>query len=126
VAVEYVIDSRHRLVRSTFSGEVKAAELFDLQRRLKADPAFDPTFSQLGDVRLATSTDEKDGNEVARELARNRVFGPTSRHAFVVSETVYTGHIRRLAIYLELAGGTEQIRVFRDMDEALAWLEISE
>ena len=92
---------------------------------MTADPAFDSTFSHLGDASLVTSTDEKDGDIVARELARNRVFASTSPQAFVVSKPVYMGHIRRLAIHLELAGGSEQIRVFYDMDEALAWLDIS-
>ena len=121
--VDYVIDSRRRLILTTYSGKVTADELFEHQRRLASDPEFDSTFSELVDGRQVTTTDGKDDATVARELAKTHLFGPTSRRAFVVVETVYLGLLRRFSIYRELAGGKEDIRVFYDMNEALTWLE---
>ena len=50
----YKIDRQRRLVMTTYSGVLTAADALGHQAKLLKDPDFDPTFSQLFDVTHVT------------------------------------------------------------------------
>ncbi len=58
MAVGYEVDAINRLVRTGFSGILAQWDHSEHLMRLRCDPAFDPTFSELGcfdkraDIRL--------------------------------------------------------------------------
>ena len=119
---EYVIDSRQKLVRTTLSGKVSTAEVFEHQQRLLADPDFNPTYSQLIDTTLVTDCDVT-GESVAA-VALRPVFRAPSRRAWVAPLVVSVGMGRMFQTYRQAFGGDEEVRVFHDTTEALAWLSI--
>ncbi len=115
----YVIDKKNRLVIGTASGVLTLDEILQLREQLKSDPDFDPNFSQLGDF-----TDVVDVNLTAaaiRMLAESSPFSLTARRAFVGDNPAMYGLARMFQIVRGLRGD-EQIRVFRNRDEAMAWL----
>ncbi len=116
----YVIDQDRRLVISTGSGLLTGAEVLDHQTRLSTDPLFQPGFCQLIDCTgvTATSVDV----QTIRHLTSKNIFDPESRRAAVVSSSLTVGVMRMIASYAEISGRYKEIRIFRDREEALAWL----
>ncbi len=115
----YKIDKQNRLVMSTASGTITMAEALDHHQKLRADPDFDPTFSQLLDVSHVTKI--QINTEDIRRLAHAAIFSPTSRRAILVSSDTAFGLARMFELLRETAGDTG-IEVFRNLDEALAWV----
>jgi len=63
--------------------------------------------------------------EEAQTLGRNSPhFASTSRRAWVSASPFLFGMGRMIEIYREIAGGTEQFRVFNDREQALKWLGV--
>ena len=112
------IDLSHRLVRTFESGELSDEDLRGLYDRIRADPAFDPSFRQLCDLRSVTRITTS--IETLRFLAQSRIFLPGAKRAFVVGREVDFGLARLFQAYSEVEGGT--VEVFRNMAEAEAWL----
>jgi hypothetical protein len=54
--VSFRIDAKQRLVVSTLQGTVSEEEIADHNRRLRNDPAFDPQYQQLIDLRGLVAT----------------------------------------------------------------------
>jgi len=115
----YKIDKSRRLVSSEASGLVTMADLMAHQDKLASDPDFAADYSQLYDL-TRVSTVNLTTNEL-RRLAQRSVFLPTTRRAMLVSTDLVFGLARMFEIYREILGETG-IRVFRDHDEALAWV----
>jgi hypothetical protein len=118
--VTYRIDPVQRLVVITCSGELTATDLPETQRRLRADPDFDPTFALLFDVRLA-SLSQLDAATL-RQAAAGTPFGTTTPRAYVTSDEAAYGLMRMLQIYSEVKKFGGPLQVFRDLDPAMAWL----
>ena len=112
------IDLSHRVVRTFESGELSDEDLRGLYDRIRADPAFDPSFRQLCDLRSVTRITTS--IETLRFLAQSRIFLPGAKRAFVVGREVDFGLARLFQAYSEVEGGT--VEVFRNMAEAEAWL----
>ena len=118
---EYIIDKKRRVVISTAWGRVTFAEARAHQKRLKNDPDFRPEFNQFLDATGVTALDIS--SEEAPTLGRNSPhFSSASRRAWVAANPFLFGIGRMIAVYREIAGGTEQLRVFNDREEALKWL----
>ena len=115
---EYEIVREYRLVRTYESGELTDEDLRGLYDRVRADPAFDPSFRQLCDLRSVTRITAS--VETLRFLAQSRLFLPAARRAFVVGREVDFGLARLFQAYSEAEGGT--VEVFRNMADAEAWL----
>ena len=115
---EYELDLALGLVRTKEWGVLTEDDLRELYERIRSDPAFDPSFRQLCDLREVTKITTT--AEALRFLAQSRVFSPDSRRAFVVGRAVDFGLARMFQAYSEVAGQT--VEVFREMDEAEAWL----
>jgi hypothetical protein len=60
-------------------------------------------------------------SEDVRRVAGNGIFSPNSRQAILASSSLVYGLARMFQILREMKG-EEGIRVFRDRDEALAWV----
>ncbi|MGA7794608.1 MAG: hypothetical protein WCA19_16350 [Candidatus Acidiferrales bacterium] len=119
----YHIDKARRLVVSTASGLVTAADLLAHQRRLLGDPDFDPECSQIVDCTAATGIDFSP--EEVRSVAATTIFSAHSRRAVLVTTDEQFGFASMFKMMRE-AQGEYGIRVFRDRSEALRWAEPQE
>jgi len=119
--VEYVIDKERRLVITTATGRVTFEEARAHQERLRNDPDFLPEFNQFLDATAVTALDIS--TEQAKTIGRNSPhFAAGSRRAWVAASPFLYGIGRMIGVYREIAGGTEQFRVFNDREQALKWL----
>ncbi len=116
----YILDPPHQLVRSRAWGVLTELESHEHYRRLKADPAFDPSFRQLCDLRDVTDLQASTAH--LQDLAAQRVFATGARRAFVAPTDLYFGLARMLQAFCDIEGST--IGVFRTMAEAEEWLEL--
>lgn len=115
----YKIDKEHKLVLSSGSGVVTIAEMLDHQKKLAADPEFDPGYSQLMDFSHVTKIDATAADIPL--IAQRRVFSPTARRAILV-ETEQAHEYAELFRKLREPLGDRGIKTFRSLDEALDWL----
>jgi len=113
------IDKEHRLVICEIFGDVVDEDGPALQRVIREDPDFDPSFSQLLDMTGVTRVDAN--AETVRRLAQTSVFSTNARRAFVANSDVIFGFARMFEMLRESAGGTA-LRVFRSRDDAMRWL----
>lgn len=117
---EYQIDHARQLVLSRAHGVTTTADYLAHGHRLRADPDFRPDYRQLWDLTEITK-----GNTNFSELsdmAKVNIFAPTARRALLASSDVAFGLGRMFQMLRETKGETG-IRVFRDREEALRWLE---
>jgi hypothetical protein len=121
VPAVHEIDIPRRLVLTIEWGELSDGDLRGLYDRIGEDPAFDPTFRQLCDLRNVTRITTS--VETLRYLAQSPIFQPGAKRAFVVGREVDFGLARLFQAYSETEGQT--VEVFRDMSEAEAWLGLS-
>ncbi len=120
---DYTIDNAHRVVFSRAWGVLTDDDLLEHQRRLKADPAFDPSFNQLFDFRAVTES--RLTSEGIRLLARRNAFGAHAKRAFVVLSPVMFGMMRMFEILT--ADDPDELRVqVNHIAEAYRWLELEE
>ena len=115
----YEIDKERRLVTSTASGVITLPEVWAHQEKLEKDPDFDRNFAQLLDITQVTKLDLS--SEDIRSVAGSNLFASNPRLAIVASSNFLYGLARMFQILREM-NGKVGIRVFRDRDEALAWV----
>ena len=106
------------LVHTVWSGAVTLEDAVQHNEGLRGDPDFSPAMRQLSDARGVTSQVSGEG---VRGLARHSAFGSESRRAVLVSDDTIFGVTR---MYEAQAARAGEVRIFRDIDEALAWLGI--
>lgn len=118
----YSIDKARHLVLSRFWGVLTDQEVRGHGRNLATDPAFDPSFYHLCDLRELIVAAVSDA--VVAEVAHESVFRRGTRRAFVLDEEQYlrSGLARLFQLYAEHAPG-QQIKVFHDLAEAERWVE---
>src|SRR3954471_16620171 len=119
MAMTYTLDHANRMVRSRGWGVLRIDEIEEFYSRLAADPAFDPTYRSLGDLREVTEI-AVTSNELAASAALP-VFEHEARRAIVASRDAVYGMLRAFATFNERIGAT--VRIFRDIDLAEAWLD---
>ena len=113
----YRIDLALRMVFSTANEVLTDEDLLDHQARLRSDPDFDSSFSQLIDCTQVTEL--RVSSSGVRRVAKTKLFDATSRRAIVADQNQVFGMARMFEL---MNGGPEEIRVFRDMKEARRWL----
>ena len=116
----YVIDQGNRLVITSLSDVVTAAEAFAHQTRLIGDPTFSPDLRQLIDCSQLIKFD-MDSAEL-RAIAKRNFFSPKARRALLVNSAHAFGVGRMLLTFRDLAGAQEAMQIFRERDEAMRWL----
>ena len=116
--VSYQIDRERRIVYTKAFGVLTNSDILDFQKRLREDPEFEPDFRQFADCR---AIDEMGVTREGVEEASSRSpFSHGSRRALVVSSDVAFGMARMLENLRHDAG--DEIRVFREAEEARRWL----
>jgi hypothetical protein len=118
VPAVHEIDVARGIVLTKEWGELSDGDLRGLYDNIRDDPKFDPSFSQLCDLRAVTSITTS--VETLRSLAQTSLFQPAARRAFVVGREVDFGLARLFQAYSEAQGGT--VEVFRNMSDAEVWL----
>lgn len=113
----YAIDRAHHLVRLRLFGKVSLTDLQDLQRRVATDPAFLPDLHTLTDLSEVTELDVESFALAAAASAPLFITG--ARRGIIAPTDLLFGMARMYASFAERSG--QQIRVFRDRDEAEAW-----
>jgi hypothetical protein len=117
----YVIDRKHRIVFTTFSGVLIREEVEEHIKKLRRDPDFDPSFSELIDLTKATKVELRYKDFDALSLVDP--FPPQSKRACVVpSQNAVYGSTR---MFQTMREGNVNIAIFKTVDEALAWLHKS-
>ena len=121
----YLIDKARHLVLSRFWGVLTNPEVRSHRRSLATDPAFDPSFHHLSDLRELIVAAVSDA--VVAEVARESVFRRGARRGFVLDEEQYvrSGLERLFKQYAEQAPG-QKIKVFHDLAEAEQWVEFGD
>lgn len=116
----YRIDAAKRRVFTTGSGILTYKEATDLVQRMRRDPQFDPSYTELTDMTGIKEVAMK--VEQIAELAAVRVFAPESRRAIVATNPLYFGMARMYESHHEATSGGN-VRVFSDMAEAVQWID---
>ncbi|HKP04648.1 MAG TPA: hypothetical protein VJU77_14950 [Chthoniobacterales bacterium] len=118
MAADFIILSEHQVVFSYGWGILSFADLEEHRRRLTQDAAFDATFRQIAN--LTDVTEMRFSNDQIWSLAREPVLAPRSLRAVVAGDKQY-GFARIFHGYSE----GQNVRVFRQLKEAVDWLELS-
>jgi hypothetical protein len=114
----YFIDTANRSVSVKFTKKLTFGDIENYASALCADPQFDPTFSEIVDLRdvkeVALSTQEL---MALADLVDP--FSPRARRAFVAHSPaqVNAAHLHRV-----LRSEASNFRVFFSMDEAEQWI----
>jgi hypothetical protein len=117
--ISYTIDADRKLVRVTVTGTLSVDDALLHQSRLKADPGFDPSFSQITIfVNVAQQALDAAG---LRSIALNAPYQPGARRAFVLPNDFGIGLGRMFQAYSDGTAKGE-VSIFRDEAEALAWV----
>ena len=120
MSFEYTIDVSRHLILSKASGTVTGEEILDHQSRLMRDPSFEPTLNQLADFTSVTRVSVT--SEDVRLLAVRNFFAPQSRRCLVAPTSEIFGLARMFQLFREVNGAPEQMRIFRNREEAMLWL----
>jgi hypothetical protein len=119
MAIRIDISIENRLVYVHYAGLVDDELLLGADDDLRANADFQPHFDQIADLSSAH------GQDVTRQgiqslVNRPPLFGKESRRAIVVSNELGFGLVRMFELMRDSSAG--EIRVFKDIDEAYAWL----
>jgi hypothetical protein len=123
MAIETRIDRSADIRIHTASGELTFDELRATLQALYSSPDFRPEQHVLWDLREAVLTrfSLAEVRDIADLVAEHRGTADPARAALVVSRDVDYGMARMFEQVL--AGGSEtNVRVFRDLQEAMAWI----
>jgi len=116
-----VIDASRNLVISTATGDLTGDEVFARCLQLKERDDFNPAFNQLLDFTRAHRFDAT--ADQLRRIASEPLFSSASRRAIVATNPTIFGLARMFESYRSISDVGEDVRVFREMREALAWLD---
>ena len=119
MAAFYRIDKQSNLVVIHAEGVLTRRNFEEVRLQMMNDLDFDPQFSMLADCSAVTHVDLTAGE--IRVLADTSPFDLTARRAIVARRDVVYGLARMFEIVRSLRGD-QHIRVFRNCNEALAWL----
>ena len=118
---DYTIDKSLRMVFSKAYGIIADQDVYAHQEKLRDDPDFDPSFSQLVDCTGVTKADDL-STDAIYELARRHLFGAESKRAFVAPQKLVYGLIRMFQILTE--DYLDELVVFKDLAEARKYLKL--
>jgi hypothetical protein len=118
--LSYSLDKQKGLVIVTGAGVVTGQELLALQDRARKDPDYDPRLPVLMDYRELDL--QTVNTEDLRQLSARSAVHPSTRRALLVSGELAFGLARMFQAFSAVGGHSENIRVFRNRGEALAWL----
>jgi len=115
---EREIDVGKRLVRVRFGRKVSETAIAAYAMWLRANPDFDPSFSEIVDLRQVEQFDLQ-GDDMLKLADQVDPFSPNSKRAFVAGNTEqkYAAKMHKL-----LRASKENFRICQTMDEAERWV----
>jgi hypothetical protein len=117
---EYRVDPEKRLVTVKFGKKVNGSDIAAYAGALRADPLFDPAFSEIVDLQAVEELNLH-GTEMIGLADQIDPFSYTSRRAFVVGNSVQ-GHAARMHQILRCS--KESISIFHSVAEAEKWIQL--
>jgi len=119
--VECRLDAEAGIVYTVVSGEIGASDIIEAVEELFRNPDFRPGLIGLADLRSYTWRSEmSDIRRVAQFMIANGSKIGRSRTAIVVASDYSYGMSRMYEAFA--AASPIKVKIFRDMDEAVAWL----
>ena len=116
------VDPARRLTYVCVSDTVTFDDFATAQRALASDPAFDPTFPMLLDMRAAT--DVRLTWQEMQSLAGISALAPTTRRAILVGAPGVLGMARLYEAIREHETATDVVRACQTIEEAVMWLQV--
>ena len=122
--ISYRIDVERNLVLTTGSGTLTDNDIIQFKARLLQDPDFKPGMKELSDIRGIDQLDITPSGVQAmvQQDARHSAEVASHKLALVVSKEVAYGMARMYQTLTQ--SNIETVGVFRDIDEARAWLQL--
>jgi hypothetical protein len=117
------IDETQRIVWARSWGVLCDQDILNHQSRLRADPKFQPSFSQLVDCTGVTEVTLT--AKMMLQMGQSTVFAPEAKRAYVVAKDVVFGLVRMYGLYQSVRG-RHSVQVFRNRAEAVAWLGVND
>ena len=116
----YAIHPSRKRIEAHVGATTSGAELLGGMKALLDDPAFDPAFGILIDLReLERAPSVAELAELAT-FVKSRAVSPGARRAFVTSSPVF---YQLALLFMKLArGAAARYRVFRTSEDAESWL----
>ena len=109
--ISYTIDHKKKLVITRLWDAVTEDQVYEHNRLLRSDPAFDPSHKQLTD--MTELGEVLVGTGMIKDTARDHFFLPGVARALVAPSDVVYGMARMFAIHSESMG--QKIEVFREL-----------
>jgi hypothetical protein len=116
--VHYLIDVDRHLVRTSITGILTPEDLVTHIAELRADPSFNPQFSEIVDA--SQVEDVPLGYEDLKRLTPMDPFSTSSRRAFVIPTRNVAFGVARM--YQLLQNEDPRIRIFQTEEDAARWL----
>jgi hypothetical protein len=115
------IDDVEGIVLSRLWGTLTTEEIDEHRRRIRADPAFDPAFRYIVDMRGLTGLAYSSAK--VRHAAATQIFRGPQRRAIVAATDEQYGIARMFATLAALEG--EVVEPFREWAEAARWVGLT-
>ena len=119
---DYLIDLARGLVISRAWGVLTDDDLLGRARTLAHDPRIRPDMRQLSDFREITEL--KVHSATIREMVALSPFGTGARRAVIVGSDASYGMARMYQLLQDTT--PESVDVYRELEPALAWLELTD
>lgn len=113
----FILYPEKRLVVLTLGNRVMLKVLEEYSRILHQDPSFEPTFSEIADMRAVQEV-ALEADEMMRMADKVDPFSPDSRRAFVVKTPTQAHAARMHKILLT----HRHFEIFRSLQEAERWV----
>ncbi len=120
--VDHKIDTSKKMVFSMAYGNLTDQDVYTNLERLRNDPDFDPSFSQLVDCTNVTNIDDM-STEAIYTLAEKNSFGLGSQRAFVAPSNPEYNTFRIYELLTTVH--PDVVVVFKNMEEAYEFLNLN-
>jgi hypothetical protein len=118
MSASYRIDKSRGIVFSTFEGALTNVDILGQRERIESDPEYDPAFAHLIDFRGVSEVDLDAA--IVRTVAVPTVHVSGAKRAIVATREAVYGMARMFEQLRNVEH--EDVRVFRDVEEARRWL----
>jgi hypothetical protein len=116
-AFRFQVDVERQLVTVKFGNKVTAEEIGEYVQRLRTNPSFEPSFSEIADLREAVDIDLQ-ADEFLKLADEVDPFCRDAKRAFVAKTSVQN-HAARMHKILR---SQRNFKIFRTLEEAEHWV----
>lgn len=116
-SVRFIIDCEHRLVLTKFGKCLTVADVQLYVQQLRADPSFDPSFSEIADISSVKDL-PLEGHDFLALADRVDPFSFESKRAFV-AQTPEQRHAARMH---QLLRSQRNFEIFETLEQAKNWI----